>query len=39
MELMAGRLHVVPKAKKQFLDDVFVAERAKGKTLSGPENK
>jgi len=37
---MAGRLHVVSKTEKQFLDDaVFAAERAKGKQLSGPEKK
>ncbi len=37
---MAGRLHVVSKTEKQFLDDaVFAAERAKGKKLSGPEKK
>lgn len=37
---MAGRLHVVSKAEKQFLDDaVFAAERAKGKKLSGLEKK
>ncbi|MBT8500649.1 hypothetical protein DH20_16640 [Pantoea agglomerans] len=37
---MAGRLHVVSKPEKQFLDDaVFAAERAKGKKLSGPEKK
>jgi len=37
---MAGRLHVVSKPEKQFLDDaVFAAARAKGKKLSGPEKK
>lgn len=37
---MAGRLHVVSKTEKQFLDDaVFAAERAKGKKLSEPEKK
>jgi hypothetical protein len=37
---MAGRLHVLSKPEKQFLDDaVFAAERAKGKKLSGPEKK
>ena len=37
---MAGRLHVVSKTEKQFLDDaVFAAERAKGKKLSSPEKK
>lgn len=37
---MAGRLHVVSKAEKQFLDDaVFAAERANGQKLSGPEKK
>ena len=37
---MSGRLHVVSKPEKQFLDDaVFAAERAKGKKLSGPEKK
>lgn len=37
---MAGRLHVVSKTEKQFLDDaVFAAERAKGKKLSCPEKK
>lgn len=37
---MSGRLHVVSKTEKQFLDDaVFAAERAKGKKLSGPEKK
>jgi hypothetical protein len=37
---MTGRLHVVSKAEKQFLDDaVFSAERAKGKKLSWPEKK
>lgn len=37
---MAGRLHVVSKSEKQFLDDaVFAAERAKGKKLSGPEKE
>lgn len=37
---MAGRLHVVSKTEKRFLDDaVFAAERAKGKKLSGSEKK
>jgi len=37
---MAGRLHVVSKTEKQFLDNaVFAVERAKGKKLSGPEKK
>jgi len=37
---MAGRLDVVSKTEKQFLDDaVFAAERANGKKLSGPEKK
>jgi len=37
---MTGRLHVVSKTEKQFLDDaVFAAERAKGRKLSGPEKK
>jgi len=37
---MAGRLHVVSKAEKHFLDDaVFAAERAKGKKLSALEKK
>lgn len=37
---MSGRLHVLSKSEKQFLDDaVFAAERAKGKKLSGPEKK
>jgi len=37
---MAGRLHVVSKTEKQFLDNaVFTAERAKAKKLSGPEKK
>lgn len=37
---MAGRLHVVSKTEKQFLDDaVFAAERAKGKKLTAPEKK
>lgn len=37
---MAGCLHVVSKAEKQFLDDaVLAAERAKGKKLSVLENK
>lgn len=37
---MTGRLHVVSKAEKQFLDDaVFAAERAKGKKLSWLEKK
>lgn len=37
---MAGRLHVVSRTEKQFLDDaVFAAERAKGKKLSGSEKK
>jgi len=37
---MTGRLHVVSKTEKQFLDDaVFAAERAKGKKLSRPEKK
>jgi len=37
---MAGRLHVVSKHKKQFIDDaVFAAERVKGEKLSGPVKK
>jgi len=37
---MAGRLHVVSKNEKQFLNDaVFAAERAKAKKLSGPKKK
>ncbi|MEG3110643.1 hypothetical protein SC127_07840 [Pantoea sp. T14] len=37
---MAGRLHVVSKKEKHFLDDaVFAVEREKGKKLSGPEKK
>lgn len=37
---MAGRLHVVSKTEKQFLDDaVFAAERVKGKKLFWSEKK